>query len=31
MTPKAVILDEKSMNRAVTRISYEIIERNKGS
>ncbi len=31
MTPKAVILDEKSMNRAITRISYEIIERNKGS
>ena len=31
MIPKAVILDEKSMNRAITRISYEIIERNKGT
>ncbi len=30
MTQKAVILDEKSMNRAVARISCEIIERNKG-
>ncbi|MGN0667073.1 MAG: bifunctional pyr operon transcriptional regulator/uracil phosphoribosyltransferase PyrR [Huintestinicola sp.] len=31
MTQKAVILDEKSMNRAVARISYEIAERNKGT
>ena len=30
MLQKAVILDEKSMNRAVARISCEIIERNKG-
>lgn len=30
MTQKAVILDEKAMQRAVARISYEIIERNKG-
>lgn len=30
MVQKAVILDEKSMNRAVARISCEIIERNKG-
>lgn len=27
---KAVILDEKAMNRATTRISHEIIEKNKG-
>lgn len=27
---KKIILDEKSMDRAITRISYEIIERNKG-
>ncbi|MGN0643155.1 MAG: bifunctional pyr operon transcriptional regulator/uracil phosphoribosyltransferase PyrR [Huintestinicola sp.] len=31
MIQKAVILDEKSMNRAVARISYEIVERNKGT
>ena len=31
MIQKAVILDEKSMNRAVARISCEIIERNKGA
>lgn len=30
MIQKAVILDEKSMNRAIARISCEIIERNKG-
>ncbi len=30
MTQKAVIMDEKAMQRAVARISYEIIERNKG-
>lgn len=30
MTQKAVILDEKAMQRAIARISYEIIERNKG-
>lgn len=30
MHQKAVILDEKSMNRAIARISCEIIERNKG-
>lgn len=30
MVQKAVILDEKSMNRAIARISCEIIERNKG-
>ncbi len=27
---KAVILDSKAMNRAIARISYEIIEKNKG-
>lgn len=31
MIQKAVILDEKSMNRAIARISCEIIERNKGA
>lgn len=30
MAEKAVILDEKSMNRAIARISCEIVERNKG-
>lgn len=30
MTEKALILDEKAMARAINRISYEIIERNKG-
>lgn len=30
MTEKAVIMDAKAMQRAVARISYEIIERNKG-
>lgn len=31
MVQKAVILDEKSINRAIARISYEIVERNKGT
>ena len=31
MTDKALILDEKAMARAITRISFEIIERNKGA
>ena len=31
MQEKALILDVKSMARAVTRISYEILERNKGA
>ena len=31
MQEKALILDEKSMARAVTRISYETLERNKGA
>ena len=31
MEEKALILDEKAMNRAITRISYEIIERNRGA
>lgn len=31
MTQVVSILDETSMNRALTRISYEIIERNKGT
>ena len=30
MTQKAVIMDDKAMQRAVARISYEIIERNNG-
>jgi pyrimidine operon attenuation protein/uracil phosphoribosyltransferase len=30
MTDKAVILDEQAISRAITRISHEIIERNKG-
>lgn len=30
MKKSTVILDEKAMQRAITRISYEIIERNKG-
>lgn len=28
--PKAIVLDEKAIQRALTRISHEIIERNKG-
>lgn len=31
MDGKALILDEKAMSRAINRISYEIIERNKGT
>ncbi|MCH5193330.1 MAG: bifunctional pyr operon transcriptional regulator/uracil phosphoribosyltransferase PyrR [Oscillospiraceae bacterium] len=31
VTQKAVIMDENSMSRAVARIAYEILERNKGS
>lgn len=31
MQQKAVIMDENAMKRAVARISYEIIERNKGA
>ncbi len=31
MEQKALILDEKAMNRAIARISFEIIERNKGT
>lgn len=30
MKTKAVLLDEKAINRATTRISHEIIEKNKG-
>ncbi|CAM4041372.1 bifunctional pyr operon transcriptional regulator/uracil phosphoribosyltransferase PyrR [Lederbergia lenta] len=30
MTQKAVVLDEKAIQRALTRIAHEIIERNKG-
>lgn len=30
MTQKAVVLDEKAIHRALTRIAHEIIERNKG-
>lgn len=30
MTQKAVLLDEPAMNRALTRIAHEIIERNEG-
>lgn len=31
MKLKAVIMDENAMNRAITRITYEILERNKGA
>ena len=31
LTQKAEIMDEKAMGRAIARISYEIIERNKGT
>lgn len=31
MQQKAVIMDENAMKRAVTRISYEILERNRGA
>ncbi|MBD8003955.1 bifunctional pyr operon transcriptional regulator/uracil phosphoribosyltransferase PyrR [Bacillus norwichensis] len=30
MDPKAIVLDEKAIHRALTRIAHEIIERNKG-
>ena len=30
MKEKAQLMDEKAIGRAVTRISHEIIERNKG-
>jgi len=30
MTEKALILDDKAMSRAINRIAYEIVERNKG-
>ena len=30
MNQKAMIMDEKAMDRAITRISHEIIEKNKG-
>ncbi|MGN0575359.1 MAG: bifunctional pyr operon transcriptional regulator/uracil phosphoribosyltransferase, partial [Ruminococcus sp.] len=31
MKEKRVIMDEKAMQRAIARISYEILERNKGA
>lgn len=31
MHQKAIIMDENTMERAITRISYEILERNKGA
>ncbi len=31
MTEKAMILDDKAIKRAIARISYEIVERNKGT
>lgn len=31
MQQKAVIMDENAMKRAITRITYEILERNKGA
>ena len=31
MKQKAVIMDENALNRAIIRISYEILERNKGA
>lgn len=30
ITAKAQIMDEKAMNRALSRIAHEIIEKNKG-
>ena len=30
MREKAQLMDEKAISRAITRISHEIIERNKG-
>ena len=29
--PKAVIMDETAINRAITRIAHEILERNEGT
>ncbi len=29
--PKAVIMDETAINRALTRIAHEILERNEGA
>lgn len=31
MTEKAIVMDENTMQRAITRITYEILERNKGA
>ena len=31
MEQKAVIMDENAMRRAVARITYEILERNRGA
>ena len=31
MESKRVIMDDKAVQRAIARISYEIIERNKGT
>ena len=31
MIEKAILMDEKAMERAVTRIAHEILERNKGA
>ena len=30
-TPKAVIMDEQAMDRALTRVAHEIIEHNEGA
>jgi pyrimidine operon attenuation protein/uracil phosphoribosyltransferase len=30
MEPKALIMDEAGINRALTRIAHEIVEKNKG-
>ena len=31
MEKKAIIMDENAMNRAIARITYEILERNRGA
>ena len=31
MQPKAVVMDAKAMDRALTRIAHQIIEKNKGA
>ena len=31
MEKKAIIMDESAMNRAIARITYEILERNRGA